>query len=409
MDGMAAPLPALRRTLELMPSPVPESPGLLVRDPFRYAEGILILPPPLVPCLLLFDGRHDEGDLREVLARLTGDVEVGGLIGHIVDTLSRGGFLEDAVFEAMRDRRHSAFADEASRAAVHAGAAYPSDPEELRRVLARYLDEAPKAPPPQGDLVGIAVPHVSPEGGWRSYGAAYSALSAGHRDRTFVILGTSHYGEPERFGLTHKPFRTPLGETAVDHALVSRVAQAAGSAACLEDYCHAVEHSIEFQVVFLQHLYGPSICVVPILCGPFARATFLGGRPEDDAGVARVIDVLREVATLEQGHLLWVAGVDMAHVGRRYGDGFDAQADEGRLAEVATQDRARCARLAAADGPGFWSTLQQGRDPLRWCGASPLYTLVQAVRPSAGVLLHYEQWNIDARSVVSCGAMAFTG
>jgi MEMO1 family protein len=409
MDGMAAPLPALRRTLELMPSPVPESPGLLVRDPFRYAEGVLILPPALVPCLLLFDGHHDEADLREILARLTGGASVGALIGHILETLSGGGFLEDGVFEAIRDQRHSAFADESSRAPVHAGAAYPSDPGELHRLLARYLDEAPTAPALDGDLVGIAVPHVSPEGGWRSYGAAYSALSPGHRDRTFVILGTSHYGEPERFGLTHKPFRTPLGETAVDHALVSRVSEAAGDAACLEDYCHAVEHSIEFQVVFLQHLYGPAVRVVPILCGPFARATSLGGRPEDDAGVGRVLDVLRDLAASERGRLLWVAGVDMAHVGRRYGDRFDARADEGPLADVAAQDRARCARLAAADGPGFWSALQKGGDPLRWCGASPLYTLVQAVRPSRGALLHYEQWNIDPRSVVSCGAMAFTG
>lgn len=408
MDGMAAPLPALRQTLELMPSPVAESPGLLVRDPFRYAEGVLILPPPLVPCLLLFDGRHDEDDLREMLAPLTGDVDVRALIGHLVDTLSRGGFLEDAVFEAIRDRRHMAFAGEASRPPVHAGAGYPSDPDELRRALARYLDEAPRSPTPEGDIVGIAVPHVSPEGGWRSYGAGYSALSPEHRDRTFVILGTSHYGEPERFGLTHKPFRTPLGETTIDHALVARVAEAAGDAACLEDYCHAVEHSIEFQVVFLQHLYGPAVRVVPILCGPFARATCLGGQPEDDAGVARVLGVLREIAVSERGRLLWVAGVDMAHVGRRYGDGFDARADEGRLLEVATQDRARCARLAAADGPGFWSAVQEGRDPLRWCGASPLYTLVQAVRPSGGALLHYEQWNIDARSVVSCGAMTFT-
>ena len=52
--------------------------------------------------------------------------------------------------------------------------------------------------------------------------------------------------------------------------------------------------------------------------------------------------------------------------------------------------------------------LQQDGDPLRWCGASPLYTLVAAVRPSQGALLHYEQWNIDPQSVVSCAALAFT-
>jgi AmmeMemoRadiSam system protein B len=407
---MAGPLPALRRTLELMPSPVAESPGLLVRDPFRYAEGVLILPPPLVPCLLLFDGRHDEGDLHDALEQITGVAEVEPLIGHIVGTLSGGGFLEDDVFAELRDRKHTAFARETSRAAIHAGAAYPRDPEELRKLLARYLEEAPRPPASalDGALVGIAVPHVSPEGGWRSYGAGYSLLSPAHRDKTFVVLGTSHHGEPERFGLTAKPFRTPLGQTTTDEALARRIAEAAGDAACLEDYCHAVEHSIEFQVVFLQHLYGAQVRVVPILCGPFAQATLIGGRPEDDPGVARMLEGLRELGAAERGRILWVAGVDMAHVGRRYGDRFDAEAGEGPLAEVEAADRARCARLSDADAGGFWAAVQEGCDPLRWCGASPLYTLLQAARPSGGALLHYEQWNIDARSVVSCGALAFT-
>ncbi|HEU0106550.1 MAG TPA: AmmeMemoRadiSam system protein B [Vicinamibacteria bacterium] len=403
---MTSPLPALRRTLEMMPSPVPESPGLLVRDPFRYAESVLILPPPLAPCLLLFDGRHDESDLREVLVRLTGTVEVGAVIEHLLDTLSLGGFLENDVFEQIRAQRHRSFAEETSRAPQHAGAAYPSDAGDLRALLARYLAEAPKVARAAGELVAIAAPHVSPEGGWRSYGAAYGALGPDQRDKTFVILGTSHYGQPERFGLTHKPFRTPLGDTTIDRALVSRVAEAAG-AECLEDYCHSVEHSIEFQVLFLQHLYGPAVRVVPILCGPFARATQVGGRPEDDEGVRRVLDALGGIAASEAGRLVWIAGVDMAHVGRRYGDRFAARAEDGLLLDVAARDRERCRLLTAADHGGFWSMLQQDGDPLRWCGASPLYALVAAVRPSQGTLLHYEQWNIDPQSVVSCAALAF--
>ena len=403
---MTAPLPALRRTLEMMPSPVPESPGLLVRDPFRYAESVLILPPPLVPCLLLFDGEHDEADLREVLAELTGTIEVGGVMEHLRDTLSEGGFLENDVFEAMRARRHRAFAEEPFRAPQHAGAAYPAEAAELRALLARFLEEAPKTEPGRGDVVGIAAPHVSPEGGWRSYGAAYGALGPGGRDRTFVILGTSHYGAPERFGLTQKPFRTPLGETTIDHGLVSRLAAAAGPES-LEDYCHAVEHSIEFQILFLQHLYGPAVRVVPILCGPFAKAT-LGGRPEDDEGVGRVLGALREIAEEHAERLVWIAGVDMAHIGRRYGDRFAARADEGPMVDIATLDRDRCLCLTAGDAGSFWSLLQRDGDPLRWCGASPLYTLMAAARPSRGALLHYEQWNIDAQSVVSCAALAFT-
>ncbi|HUG54829.1 MAG TPA: AmmeMemoRadiSam system protein B [Vicinamibacteria bacterium] len=404
---MATALPALRRTLEMMPSPVPESPGLLVRDPFRYARGVLILPPALVPCLLLFDGRHDEGDLREILARLTGTVEVGEVVEHLVDTLSGGGFLEDDVFEGIRAERHRSFAEEATRTPLHAGAAYPEDPDDLRALLARYLAEAPKAAAPAGPVVAVAAPHVSPEGGWRSYAAAYRALPPDAAGRTFVILGTSHYGEPERFGLTHKPFRTPLGQAHVAPELVDRLAGAAGEAACLEDYCHAIEHSIEFQVLFLQHLYGADVHIVPILCGPFARATVEGGSPEDDAGVARFLDALGAMAADEPG-LLWVAGVDMAHVGRRYGDRFAARAEAGRLLEVGQQDRARLGRLAEGDAAGFWALVREGSDPLRWCGSSPLYTLVRAVRPRAGAVLHYEQWNIDPESVVSCAGLAFT-
>ena len=30
----------------------------------------------------------------------------------------------------------------------------------------------------------------------------------------------------------------------------------------MEDYCHAVEHSIEFQVVMLQHIYGPKVRIL---------------------------------------------------------------------------------------------------------------------------------------------------
>ena len=170
-----------------------------------------------------------------------------------------------------------------------------------------------------------------------------------------------------------------------------------------------MEHSIEFQVVFLQHLYGPAVRVVPILCGPFARATHAGGRPEDDEGVRRVLGALREIAEAEADRLVWIAGVDMAHIGRRYGDRFAARADDGPMVEVAALDRERC-RVPdrRATRAAFWSLLQRDGDPLRWCGASPLYTLLAAVRPPRGALLHYEQWNIDPQSVVSCAALAFT-
>jgi AmmeMemoRadiSam system protein B len=392
--------------LDFMPSPAPDRPGLLIRDPYHYSDATLIIPPELVGCLQFFDGERTDLDLRAALVELTGDLRVGDLEQHLVSTLSQAGFFEDEVYQRMKDARHAEFAEAPRRAPAHAGAGYPDQPEELRSALAGWMDGG--APATAGDsLVGIAAPHVSPEGGLDSYRAAYAALGPRYQDRVFVILGTSHYGEPERFGLTRKPFATPYGEAVTDIALVDRLASESGSAVKMEDYCHAVEHSIEFQVVFLQHLYGAGIRILPILCGPFARSIQGGGPPEEDENVRRFLGALGELAAHEGERLFWVLGVDMAHMGRRYGDPFAARAGEGQMSSVTRFDHGRIERIGAADAAGFWESVQENRDALKWCGSAPFYTFLRAVPQSQGELLHYQQWNIDEQSVVSFGAMAF--
>jgi AmmeMemoRadiSam system protein B len=400
---VAPPLPPLRQNLDLMPSPVRERPGLLMRDPFRYTEDTLIIPPALIPFLGLFDGAHDELDLAEALVRATGEIEVQGVVRHLVDTLGAGGFLANETLERLREERQRAFTGASRREPVHAGTAYPAEPAALAATLGGYL-AAGAGTGALADLRGIAAPHVSPEGGWRSYGAAYGALGSGLANRTFVILGTSHYGEPGRFGLTRKPFATPLGECPSDQALVERLEREGGPAVRFEDYCHAVEHSIEFQVVFLQQVFGREIRILPILCGPLLPRA----RPEDDEGVRRFLDVLSELAVREERRLFWVLGVDMAHMGRRYGDAFVARADQGEMAAVAERDRERISRLAGGDAEGFWDLVEaKGDDDLKWCGASPFYTFLRAAGPLRGELLRYEQWNIDPESVVTFAGMAF--
>jgi MEMO1 family protein len=410
--AMPKPLPSLRRALDLMPSPDPEHPGLLLRDPFQYTDRMIILPPPLVSFLQFFDGEHDEGDLKAELVRATGELDVERPLRHFVDGLSSAGFLEDATFEQLKTARERAFRESPRRLSSHAGSAYPEEPDALAAMLRRYLDgegegeERPRtdARPP---LCAIAAPHVSPDGGWRSYRAAFRALAGVPSDRTFVILGTSHYGEPERFGLTRKPFASPLGEAAIDREAVEWLAERGGPAVTMEDYCHAVEHSIEFQVVFLQHVFGANVRIVPILCGAFARSTHKGGLPEDNEGVARVLEALRELGEREGDGLFWVLGIDMAHVGRRYGD-RPARADYGRMKGVAASDRERIASIVAGDAAGFWEQVADGGDDLKWCGASPLYTFLRTLEPVQGELLRYEQWNIDRESVVSFAGLAFS-
>ena len=388
-----------------MPSPLEEKPGLVIRDPFHFSDATLIIPPALVGCLELFDGEHSGLDLRAYLVRLTGDLDAGQIETHLLEALSGAGFLEDEIFEQRKAEAERVFAATPVREPAHAGAGYPDQPRELTETLQGYMaGDGARAP---HRVLAIAAPHVSPFGGIEAYRAAYSALSPADADRTFVILGTSHYGHPDRLGLTRKPFRTPFGEAITDIRLVDELARTAGSAAAMEDYCHAIEHSIEFQVVFLQHLFGPRIRIVPILCGSYARSLFQGGLPEDDDGVRRIFGALGELAAREGQRLLWVLGVDMAHMGRRYGDPFTATAGRGEMEDVARKDQARIARMELGDAQGFWELVRENQDELKWCGSAPIYTFLKAVPGARGSLLRYQQWNIDDQSVVSFAGMRY--
>ena len=100
-------------------------------------------------------------------------------------------------------------------------------------------------------------------------------------------------------------------------------------------------------------------------------------------------------------------GVDLAHVGRRYGDPEIARAHERGMIRVSERDRDRLERVRVGDATGFWRLVQEDADDLKWCGASPLYAFSRTVAHARGEILEYEQWNIDAESVVTFAGLAF--
>ncbi len=403
---MSRRLAALRLELDFFPSPVEDRPGLVLRDPYHYSDATLIIPPVFVQALSIFDGEHTDLDLRQHLNELTGELQVSEMAAHLADILSTSGFLQDDAFFARRDQAWKDFADAPVREAAHAReGGYPEDPIKLRHTFDLYLEGATATE--TASAIAIAAPHVSPFGGIESYRAAYRSLTPAHRDRTFVILGTSHYGAPDRLGLTTKDFITPYGTARTDAALVDRIAAHAGSSATIEDYCHSFEHSIEFQVVFLQHLYGPDVKILPILVGSYATSLMTGNPPDSEDGVKRLLGSLSELHATEGNKLCWILGVDMAHMGARYGDDLRAEANHGPMQEVAARDQARIERLNAGDADGFWQLVQPHHDDLKWCGSAPFYTFLKAVPEARGTLRQYQQWNIDEASVVSFAGMSF--
>ena len=233
---MAQTLPRLRLDLEFMPSPVPERPGVLIRDPYRYTEAMVIVPPLLAEGLSFFDGEQTDLDLLAHLVRLTGQLVPAELVQKMAGALAGQGFLHTAEFDALKESKHRAFREAAVREAVHAGPAYPNEDAGLRQRLDEYSRDGHEADSAAANLIGLAAPHVSPEGGWRSYAAAYRCLGSEHAEKTFILLGTSHYGAAEKFGLTRKPFVTPLGTLEPDLELINGLTEHGGDAVLVEDY-----------------------------------------------------------------------------------------------------------------------------------------------------------------------------
>lgn len=402
-------LPRLRLGLDIFPSPLPDKPGLLLRDPFRYSDEILIIPPLLAAGLGYFDGEGTTLDLQAYISMLAGEIIPSDIIDALVDALKTNGFLESEEFEQMRARRHSEFAVAPVRIPAHAGTGYPDHIETLRTRLDEYLQDSLR--PAEKPIIGLAAPHVSPWGGWQCYASAYGRLSGEAKkyaeNKTVVLLGTSHYGEPQRFGLTRKPFVTPLGSLQTDNELIDWIVDRADGSILMEDYCHSIEHSIEFQCVFLQQLLGSDFKILPILCGPFTKALDTGEAPEKDDNVMRFFDTLGEMSELYASRLFWILGIDLAHIGRRYGDEVNARADSGEMLDVKEQDSERLKQICDGDSGEFFELVKPGQDSLKWCGFSPLYTFINTVPKARGNLLRYDQWNIDEQSVVSFAAMEF--
>lgn len=400
INAMSVVLAPLRRNLDAMPSPDPDHPGLLLRDMFGYSERVLVIPPQLVRGLQFFDGASTDNDLREWLVRATNSFDVGEPLQQLVSALSESGFLEDATYHAMRDAAHQAFAEMPVRPPAFAGAAYPECPEDCRRYFDEFLKDAPELAPLARKLIGIAAPHVSYEGGWECYRDAFTALREMGPDRTYIILATSHYGEAEKFGVTRKPFLTPYGQTTPANELLDELKAMAPEALIEEDYCHVMEHSAEFHVMWLQHLFGPEVKVLPILVG-----SCFADSPEANPHFKAMLEALGALATKHGDKLGWVLSIDMAHMGQRYGD--EMAYEEGNRG-IEHNDTGRMKALIEGDIDGFWRDVRKDDDPWKWCGSAPLYSLYRALPGVRAELLRYGQWNIDEASVVSFAGMRFS-
>jgi AmmeMemoRadiSam system protein B len=175
-----------------------------------------------------------------------------------------------------------------------------------------------------------------------------------------------------------------------------------------EYQAHLPEHSIELEVVFLQYLYEGRrpIRIVPLVVGSFQDSVEAVSLPVFREDVGRMVAALRAVEAETAEPICYIISGDLAHIGPKFDD--PELVSDGQLAHSREQDQAILRATEAADPEDFFRVIAGERDCRRICGLPPTYTVLEALRPSRGKVLHYDQYVHPRRTEsVSFASVAF--
>jgi len=382
-----------------------------IHDPARLSDKLLIVPQPMMFLLAHFDGAHTIVDIQAALLRQFGELVHSDRLREIVRQLDDALLLDSEHF-----RQHLAAVTEEFRARpvrlpASAGAAYPAEAAPLAEALDGYFTAAggPGLPGRAGGdarLTGLVAPHIDFHRGGPCYAHAYKAVAEHCPAELFIVLGTAHFARGALYILTRKSFETPLGTMATDAALVDALAQRYRRQPFDEELVHKTEHSIEFQVVWLQHvLRGRRAILLPILCGAMDERVGDNASPRDVPEIADFVAALRDVVRESGLRACIVAGADLAHVGRQFGDEFDLTPQV--MADVEQADRALLAHVEARDADAFYDALRADDNARHVCGGPPIYTLLAATDAASCRLLDYRQAaDYEAQRAVTFASLA---
>jgi MEMO1 family protein len=401
------------RALEAFPVQHEGQQCIALRDPAGFTDQIAVLPPLLLDLVSLFDGEHSIAQIQDIMRRRHGEAPSVDQIAAVVERFDRAGFLDSERFAARRLALEDEFRRSPVRPASHAGGAYAGEPAELTAQIDAFFtgpdgpDHPESAPAAtrvsrSSGLSALIAPHIDFHRGGSTYGWAYKEILDRSDADLYVILGTCHAGMADPFSVTLKPYDTPLGPVPVDREFYDALAGRAGQDLLASEPAHRREHSIEFQTVMLQRLLGRRrpFTILPVLASYLHEAIWRRGRPEADARVPRFVDALRDTIASSSRRVCLIAGVDLAHVGPRFGDAAPNTADS--LAVVEAADRRMLEPVVAADAGGFFASVAADGDARRICGLSPIYTLLRLLPGSPGRLLRYTQWRDPEGAVTFC-------
>jgi hypothetical protein len=397
--------PKARRDLEFFPAQSGNQTLIVIKDRLGLVQEGNAINPELYKLLSVLDGSQSVRDIQVELMRQQGGRLVSTEeVEALLNQLDSSYLLDSPRYREARMELVTRFSAQKVRYCSHAGLSYPKEQQALTKRLEDILaiEQAPNLP--SGRVTALVAPHIDLEAGKRVYSSAYQAISGLKLERV-IVLGVGHSMTDAMFSISDKNFETPLGRAETDGKIVRELMDAGGGVLSSDDFVHRDEHSIEFQLIFLQHLFTDStFTIVPILCG-----SLMASLPAYDRQAYRSKgdDFLKVLASAagDDGTIM-VAGVDLSHVGLKFGHDTPASVI---MRDSEEHDRQLLDFLCSRNADGFWEESKKVNDRYNVCGFSALACLLETLPPSQGTLLSYETYREEpTKSAVSFAAAIFT-
>jgi len=254
---------------------------------------------------------------------------------------------------------------ETTRPPAVAGQFYPADGAALARAVEGCFTDSrgPGRLPSrhregERQIVAAIVPHA----GYQYSGAvaahAYARIAAERAPASVLVLGVDHHARSRGAALSARPWETPIGPTAIDRELLRALDH---PPLAVDEAAHALEHSIEVQLPFLEYVL-PHPRFVPL---EVAFASY--------ESLERVSEVVRRA--IEGRDVLLLASTDFSHY-------VPAKTAE-RL------DRLAIDAILAGDARRLYRTVVE--QEISMCGIAPTTVLLAALsgRPLRAELLRW--------------------
>ncbi len=405
--------PKIRGDVTAVPLTVDGKVMICFQDAQNLSQGALVPQGLFNRIVSFFNGQRSIRDIQYEVMRRYGELVYTEQIEAVVQELDTALLLDSPRFHEALEGLKADFRNMSLRPVFFSGKSYPGDSSRLKGQLESYF-LSPQGPGVPGKEVrtqglrGIMAPHIDFQRGGHCYAFAYKALAEAPEVDLYIILGVAHAPSEGRFALTLKDFETPFGVAKTDRDFVKALSRRCSQNLFQDEFLHRSEHSIEFQVVFLQSALGSEMKsrIVPILCGSFDHYLDEGLPPEEDPSVSEFLDAIKAEAAASQKGICFIAGVDLAHMGPQFGD--SRPVDSFVRHQIQEEDLKVLESVADTDGTGFFKLIEKDKNGRRICGFPAIYVLLRTMKACRGEILKYGQGPTpDGQSVVSFAAMAF--